>query len=147
MKFITTVTVALAGTAFAAPYKRSILTDVTNVLSDVNVNNTVVHQLESQLHSVFQDLLPQVEKALGGIPLANKLLELVRSGLKPVAIQAIGQALAMVQSGLPINAVNSFLNEVTNGTVTNLENTLGANDLVGSLTSVTDLVSGIVVSL
>lgn len=84
-----------------------------------------------------------MEKSLGGVPLANKFLDLIHGGLKPAAVQAIGQALAMVQSGLPIDTVNAYLNQATGGAVANLENTLGASDLVSALTGVTGLVSGL----
>ncbi|KAG8414187.1 hypothetical protein J3459_014971 [Metarhizium acridum] len=146
MKFITILVAALAGTAFAAPYKRSVISDVTSVLGGVS-GNTGASQLENQLQGVFGGSLAQIEQALGGVPLANKLLDLIHGGLTPAAAQAIGQGLAMVQSGLPINAVNDFLNQATNGAVANLENTLGASDLVGALTGVTGLVSGIVGSV
>ncbi|KAK9436561.1 hypothetical protein VB005_11374 [Metarhizium brunneum] len=146
MKFITIFVAALAGTAFAAPYKRSVLGEVTNVLGGVTAK-TGASQLESQLQGVFGGSLAQVEKALGGVPLANKLLDLIHGGLKPAAAQAIGQALAMVQSGLPIDAVNAYLNKATGNAVANLENTLGASDLVGALTGVTGLVSGLVGSV
>ncbi|EFY92118.1 hypothetical protein J3458_004360 [Metarhizium acridum] len=146
MKFITILVAALAGTAFAAPYKRSVISKVTSVLGGVS-GNTGASQLENQLQGVFGGSLAQIEQALGGVPLANKLLDLIHGGLTPAAAQAIGQGLAMVQSGLPINAVNAFLNQATNGAVANLENTLGASDLVGALTGVTGLVSGIVGSV
>lgn len=87
--------------------------------------------------------IQQVEQALGGVPLADKLMELVNGGLKPAATQAIGQALVMVQSGLPIDAVNSYLDSATGGTVTNLEQTLGTNDLVGVLGGVTGMAGGV----
>jgi hypothetical protein len=85
----------------------------------------------------------KVEQALGGLPLADKLLNLIHNGLKPAATQAIGQALVMVQSGLPIGAVNGYLNAATGGAVTNLEETLGASDLVVALTSVTGIANGL----
>lgn len=37
----------------------------------------------------------------------------------------------MVQQGVPIDTVNSYLNVVTGGTVSNLEETLGVSDLEG----------------
>ena len=67
---------------------------------------------------------------------------LVQGGLQPAATQAIGQALVMVQSGLPIDTVNSFLDSATGGAVTNLEQTLGTNDLVGVLGGVTNMAGG-----
>lgn len=59
MKFITVVVAALAGTAFAAPYKRSIINEVTSVLGGVT-SNTGAGELESQLQGALGGALAQV---------------------------------------------------------------------------------------
>ncbi|KAK2594375.1 hypothetical protein QQS21_007935 [Conoideocrella luteorostrata] len=142
MKFITVVVAALAGTTFAAPYKRSLIGEVSGILGGVT-GGTGVEGLESELQGALGGTLAKVEQALGGVPLANKLMELVHSGVKPMATQAIGEALVMVQQGVPINTVNSYLNSVTGGTVSDLEQTLGTSDLVGILGGVTNMANGV----
>ena len=49
----------------------------------------------------------------------------------------------MVQEAVPIDTVNSYLNSATGGEVTNLEETLGANDLVSVLTGTVSQVADV----
>ncbi|KND89009.1 hypothetical protein TOPH_06237 [Tolypocladium ophioglossoides CBS 100239] len=123
-----TIIAALAGSALSAPTsvaKRSL----------VNQVGSVVEGLEKGLP------VSQIENALGGLPLADKLLSLAQGdNLTGLDLTAIGEALAMVTQGTPIDAVNSFLNATTSGVVSNLEKTLDVGN-IGDI--VQGLVSGI----
>jgi len=81
--------------------------------------------------------IEQIESGLGGVPLADKLLSLFQSGdLSGSALTAVGEALAMLKQGTPLDAVNSYLNAATGGVVSDLGSTLGLEDLVGLLSGV-----------
>ena len=57
----------------------------------------------------------------------------MKKGAPPGTIQAIGQAIAGLVSGLGLAEVNALLNEVTGGTVASLEAILGVPDVYVAL--------------
>lgn len=61
MKFISVVVAALAGTAIAAPFKRSLIGEVTSVLGGVT-GNTGAGQLEAELQGTLGGALAQVSQ-------------------------------------------------------------------------------------
>ncbi|UNI15980.1 hypothetical protein JDV02_002461 [Purpureocillium takamizusanense] len=135
MRFtLASVVLALAGSALSAPIvTRSLVGEVGSVVGSLQ-DNVPSAQVEVQLQGLLGNELSQIESALGGIPLADKLLSLLQSGdLSANALTAVGEALAMLKQGTPLDTVNSYLNAVTGGVVGDLGNTLGVKDLVGLL--------------
>ncbi|KHN94354.1 uncharacterized protein MAM_07783 [Metarhizium album ARSEF 1941] len=135
MKFVTVVVVTLAGIASAAPYKRSIVNE-DSVVVGRDTSDADVADIENVLQSLSGRALPQSKRIIGGIPLIAKLLSLMGRGLAPGIIKAVVAAIGMIGSGLGIDAANDYLGQATNGSVPNLGDFLGANNMG-------DLLSGI----
>ena len=68
-----------------------------------------------------------------GVTFAEYLLGLSKEGAAPGVIQAVGEAVAMIESGLHIDVVDAWLDSVTGGAVTSLEETLGVTDIEKAL--------------
>lgn len=68
-----------------------------------------------------------------GIPFAEFVLHLRDEGATSGAIQAIGQAIAMVINGTGLDEVNQFLNKATGGKFTDLAKCLGVPDVKKAL--------------
>ena len=64
---------------------------------------------------------------------AEFLLGLSKEGAPPGTIQAIGEAIAMLEEGVGITAVNEFLDASTGGAITSLEDALGVTDVFEAL--------------
>lgn len=76
--------------------------------------------------------IPQLEDALG-VTFAEYLLGLSKKGAAPGTIQAIGEAVAMLESGLGLPEVEAFLDNATGGAITSLEDALGVTDVLKAL--------------
>ncbi|KAJ6789783.1 hypothetical protein PWT90_02333 [Aphanocladium album] len=150
MRFSASIIVALAGLAVAAPAPpaptgglvdglpagnlvggliggNDLVGELTGVVSQVE-KGLSVDDLEKKLDTLLGATLTKVEAALGQ-PLAAKLLVLVQGGLPPQIVQAVGQGLALVQQGVAIETVDSYVKGHTDGAITSLEKTLGVVDL------------------
>jgi hypothetical protein len=67
------------------------------------------------------------------VTFAEYLLGLSKEGAPPGTIQAIGEAVAMLEEGLGVTAVNEFLDEATGGAISSLEDALGVTDVLEAL--------------
>jgi hypothetical protein len=61
------------------------------------------------------------------------MLGLSKSGADPGAIQAVGEAVAMLLQGVGVPQIDAFLNAATGGTICSLEKALGVPDIEKTL--------------
>ncbi|KAK3196479.1 hypothetical protein K4F52_000361 [Lecanicillium sp. MT-2017a] len=125
---------AIAGTAMAAPVQKrgALLGQLSNVVSQVE-GGVGVESLEKELDGALGGAVKKVESALGGVPLADKLMGMVDSGLPPSVVQAIGQAIDLADSGVAIQTVDAYLKGATDGALTSLGGALDITDIEKTL--------------
>jgi hypothetical protein len=74
----------------------------------------------------------QLQDALG-VTFAQYCLGLLDEGADPGTVQAIGEAVAMLEDGLGVTAVNAFLDKATGGAITSISDALGVTDVYKAL--------------
>ncbi|KID74441.1 hypothetical protein MBR_06540, partial [Metarhizium brunneum ARSEF 3297] len=159
MRFSLAAALFLASSALAVPTmsaselsQRSLITQVGNVVLQLEdgvgvtaVEGTLDTLLGGALPKVCLLLVPrppaacirltplvQLEDALG-VTFSEKLLGLSRSGAGPGAVQAVGEAVAMLLQGIGLPQVDAFLDSATGGAMSSLEGALGVTDIEKAL--------------
>lgn len=64
---------------------------------------------------------------------AEKLLHLSKKGASPGLLQAVGEGVALLLKGVGLPEIDKFLDNVTGGALTSLEEALGVTDLEKAL--------------
>ena len=112
------------------------VTEVTAKLDDLLGNSLTKVRPPSLKHITHVEIIltdtHQLEDHLG-VTFAEYLLGLSKEGAPPGTIQAIGEAVAMLEEGVGITAVNEFLDESTGGAISSLEKALGVTDVYEAL--------------
>ncbi|POR36800.1 Uncharacterized protein TPAR_03001 [Tolypocladium paradoxum] len=123
--FVTVVAAAPSGSALSAPTgsRNPTSASVVGGLED----GLPVGQVEQELQGLLGGSLASIVGALGGLPVADKLLSLVQGG------KLAGGDLT---ASTPVDAVNSYLDISTGDVVYNLEETLGLENVAGLVTGV-----------
>lgn len=76
--------------------------------------------------------LSKLEAKLG-VTFAEKMLQLSEDGSSPGDLQLLGAGVKMLEDGLGITAVDSFLDKESGGAITSLEKTLGVTDIESAI--------------
>ncbi|KAH8168762.1 hypothetical protein LIA77_10888 [Sarocladium implicatum] len=129
-----TIAVAAVSGVAASPIdiqSRSLITEVGKLVSGLE-DGLGVTELTAQLDDLLGNSLTKLEDALG-VTFAEYLLGLSKEGAPPGTIQAIGEAVAMLEEGLGVTAVNEFLDKATGGAISSLEEALGVTDIEKAL--------------
>lgn len=87
-------------------------------------NGLGVGQIEKKLHEAMGGSLQKIEGALP-INLVEKLKSLMASGKPSSIVQAVGQCLNLVDHGVAITTVDSYLKALPAGELTSLDSALG----------------------
>ncbi|KAL2112234.1 hypothetical protein VUR80DRAFT_8189 [Thermomyces stellatus] len=136
----TLLTAALAGTAISHPptVKRGSLVAEASGFA-VRVEQGVhTSQVENELFNILGgEKVLRIEKTLKNT-LADRLTSLSEKGTQGAQsqaglIQAVLEAVAMLLEGLSLDEVNAFLDEATDGALSDLEDALGIYDLLEEL--------------
>ena len=107
--------------------ERGLLSELGGVVNELE-NGLGADQLEQKLDSVLGETLLKVESVLP-MSLAEKLVGLMKEGLPPSIVQAVGQSLALLENGVAIQTVDAYLKSVTGGLLSSLDETLGLNNI------------------
>ncbi|KEY70370.1 hypothetical protein S7711_11337 [Stachybotrys chartarum IBT 7711] len=126
---------ALAGTALGAAIRveqrQSLINKIGGLVAGIE-DDLGVTELEATLDELLGNGLTQLEDALG-VSFALYLLGLSEEGAEPGTIQAIGEAVAMIEAGTPVPEVNEYLDRATGGAIVSIEDALGVTDILVAL--------------
>ncbi|KFH42776.1 hypothetical protein ACRE_064950 [Hapsidospora chrysogenum ATCC 11550] len=129
MRFSIVAALAFAGSALGtpAPEKRPIVADVGNAIAKLEAGLSIPEVTE--LLAMRSMLTSQLLQDALGVTFSQYCLASFERG----TVQAIGEAVAMLEDGLGVTAVNASLDKATGGAITSISGALCVTDIYKAL--------------